>query len=219
MGVGQDNRRDESRIGQLRGAVVLSFLFALPALGACAPKAVESSTNAPVASKAPVSIEAKAAGQSDKTASSATSDAGHGYVSREGNVFYYRTGDGSLLGALDLGTLPKDQDVQGMMSAGDRAVQFDGRVFAAVSPGSSVVRVMEMRPGEQIFRPVANYALNGEEVAAVALRDSLAGRLLYPSPQQLADAKRETEAAEADELAAGSARPDDYAESEDSSQN
>lgn len=109
----------------------------------------------------------------------------HQYVSREGNLFYYQDAEGQLVGVLDLGELPRDQDFNRMLKKGDRAVQFEGRVFAAVSPGSEVVRVMEMRPGEQIFRPLTNVALSSDTLAAQALRDSIAGRLLYPSAKAL----------------------------------
>jgi uncharacterized protein YecT (DUF1311 family) len=115
----------------------------------------------------------------------AKADKQHEYVSREGNLFYYQDPEGQLVGVLDLGELPRDQDFNRMLRKGDRAVQFEGRVFAAVSPGSEVVRVMEMRPGEQIFRPLTNVALSSDTVAAQALRDSIAGRMLYPSAQAL----------------------------------
>lgn len=130
----------------------------------------------------------------------------HEYVSREGDVFYYQNPDGQLIGVRDLGELPQDQDFNRMLKKGDRAVQFEGRVFAAVSPGSEVVRVMEMRPGEQILRLLTNVALSSDTVAARALRDSLAGHLLYPS----AEALSQKAPSPADEEDLGNAKADGY---------
>ena len=135
----------------------------------------------------------------------------HEYSSREGNVFYYEDADGQLIGAVDLGRLPRDQDYQRMMKKGDRAVQFDGRTFAAVTPGSDVVRVMEVRPREQIFRHLTNVSLSSDAIAAKALRDSLAGRLLYPSEAELNAKAEETNADQAD-YDPSTTRADDYEE-------
>lgn len=158
------------------------------AFGAAAVLLVACSDNAPKAQADDASAAQGAPSNAITPAPAAVApkaDKQHEYVSREGNLFYYQDPEGQLIGVLDLGELPRDQDFNRMLKKGDRAVQFEGRVFAAVSPGSEVVRVMEMRPGEQIFRPLTNVALSSDTVAARALRDSLAGRLLFPSAQAL----------------------------------
>lgn len=158
------------------------------AFGAAAVLLVACSDNAPRAKADDSSATESAPSNAIAPAAAAVApkaDKRHEYVSREGNLFYYQDPAGQLIGVLDLGELPRDQDFNRMLKKGDRAVQFEGRVFAAVSPGSEVVRVVEMRPGEQIFRPLTNVALSSDTVAAQALRDSLAGRMLYPSAQAL----------------------------------
>jgi len=157
-----------------------------PATGVAQPSAATSAVSAPGTLK---------------------SDGQHEYVSREGNIFYYQDPDGQLIGVLDLGELPQDQDFNRMLKKGDRAVQFEGRVFAAVSSGSEVVRLMEMRPGEQILRPLTNVALSSNAVAAQALRDSLAGRLLYPSAQALRQQAASAETAVTSRPSQATARP------------
>lgn len=156
----------------VRTSAIIPTLIACVALAACG----EADSKAPVAANANDSATPAAASVPAKAAAPKPN-----YTSKEGNIAYYQGEDGQLIGAFDLGRVPQDQDQAGHIKKGDRVVQMDGRMFAVVSPGSSVVHVLHMRPGEQIFREVAAVPLSGNTVAAMALRDSLAGLLLYPS--------------------------------------
>lgn len=191
-----------SRI-QTAGALAVALI----SLTACG----KGEEKGPVAATAPVA--ASVAPQAASAPASAASAFAHEYASREGDVFYYKAEDGSLVGARDLGRLPANQDFSGLLKKGDRAVQFDGRMFAAVTPGSDVVRISRNLPGEQILRPIENVPLSGGAVAAKALRDSLAGRLLFPSEAEL-DARLKAEPAQEAQSDAedgvSNARPDDY---------
>ena len=109
----------------------------------------------------------------------------HEWTSREGARFFYKDENGDLIGVNDYGRLPQDQDFSGQLKKGDRAIAMDGRLFAALTPGSDVVRIVENRSGEQILRSVNNVPLSGDSVAAKAMRDSMAGLLTFPSEAAL----------------------------------
>lgn len=156
----------------MRTKAIFAALVASVAVAACG----QADSKAPAAANASDNAAPAVAGVPAKVAALTPN-----YTSKEGNIAYYQGEDGQLIGALDLGRVPQDQDQAGHIKKGDRVVQMDGRMFAVVSPGSSVVHVLHMRPGEQIFREVAAVPLSGNTVAALALRDSLAGLLLYPS--------------------------------------
>ncbi len=64
-----------------------------------------------------------------------------------------------------------------------------------------------MRTGEQIFRLLTNVALSSDTVAAQALRDSLAGRLLYPSTEALRQQATNSEPAVTPQQSDAIARP------------
>lgn len=184
---------------KLDGALV--SIVAAGALAACSPPVPSTPANV-AASYTPeerARIEAAATAEAETAANAAEAAIGstsrpsptkvsssHEYQSREGNVFYYAADDGTLVGVADLGRLPANQDFSGHMKRGDRAVQLDGGQFAALTPGSTVVRVVVNLPGEQVLRPRATVPLSGNTIAAMAMRDSLAGNLVYPSQAALA---------------------------------
>lgn len=185
---------------RLKTAIVaygLTLVF--PLLGACGESPPQSAVNPKNAPRAAI----------ETTLVKSAAVSRHEYASREGNIFYYQNADGSLIGALDMGNLPSAADFSGHLKKGDRAVRFDGRLFAALTPGSQVVRIVRSVPGEQILRPVENVPLNGDSVAAKAIRDSLAGLLLYPSEAQIASAENANSTAAERHItpAAGSSRP------------
>lgn len=184
---------------KLNGALI--GIFAAGALAACSP-AVPSTPAEVAASYTPeerARIEAAATAEAEAAANAAEAAIGstsqlpptkvsssHEYQSREGNVFYYAADDGTLVGVADLGRLPANQDFSGHLKRGDRAVRLDGGQFAALTPGSTVVRIVVNVPGEQILRPRATVPLTGNTIAAMAMRDSLAGHLIYPSQAAIA---------------------------------
>lgn len=197
-------RKRGSKAGKiwLKLNATLASFIAVGALVACGPAAPR--TPAEVAKSytpeerariegAAIAEAEMAADAAERTEGSTTalaptkvSSSSHEYQSREGNVFYYAADDGTLVGVADLGRLPANQDFSGHMKRGDRAVQLDGGQFAVLAPGSTVVRVVVNLPGDQILRPRATVPLSGNTVAAMAMRDSLAGNLIYPSQAALA---------------------------------
>ena len=185
----------------------LAVIAAAVCLSACGAEAGKGVSNAKADTGAAAVVPAST-GAAANASIVATPSARHEYTSREGNIFYYQNDDGSLIGALDMGKLPSAADFSGHLKKGDRAVRFDGRLFAALTPGSQVVRIVRSVPGEQILRPVENVPLDGDSVAAKAIRDSLAGLLLYPSEAQSASAENASNAAQAVVPAAsGPSRP------------
>lgn len=186
----------------------LAVVAATVCLTACGAEAEKGASGAKLDTRPTAVVPASTAGTAGT--STAATPATHEYTSREGDVFYYQNGDSSLIGALDMGQLPAAADFSGHLKKGDRVVRFDGRMFAALTPGSQVVRIVRSVPGEQILRPVENVPLDGDSVAAKAIRDSLAGLLLYPSEAQSASpeiANAATPAQAAAPAASGPSRP------------
>lgn len=114
------------------------------------------------------------------------------YKSKEGNAYYYEGGDGQLTGVLDLGEIKQSGDPNGNIKVGDRVLMMDGGVFAALTPGSQIVRVLRRRGMGAAFDQEATLPLDGSSIAAVALRDALAGHISPPpAPQQVPVANAE----------------------------
>lgn len=170
-------------IGIGRGFLVGSILAL--SCAACDGSKQTASVNSASAAAANTQIASSPAGQPPSVSA--------GYSSRENDTFYYQAADGTAVGVKDAGwSLGEDSKFVRVLSSGNEIMRIEvgGNIVHTGTLSATPGGVVRISDGE-------SYPLDGASVAAVAMRDALAGHLTAPAaPPSMADYQAKQQAAQ-----------------------